>query len=88
MNRGSYSVYRCNGHITGTNMNARCTIASPQKLVFPTIFNDFEKSQSVYNARDPAPVHTASRIADTLFSQGIPRNSYAESMFALMSKIP
>ena len=69
-------------------MNARCTIASPQKLVFRTIFNDFEKSQGFYNARDPAPVHTASRIADTLFSQVFSRNSYAESMFAFISKIP
>ena len=69
-------------------MNARCTVSSPQKLVFPTIFNDFEKLQDFDNAHDPAPVHTASRIADTLFLQRFPRNSDAESMFSFISKIP
>ena len=52
-----------------TNMNAGCTVSSSQKFAFPTIFDDFEKLQDFYNARDPAPVHSASRIAYLVFAR-------------------
>ena len=56
----------------GKTSSIRINVSSSRLLILPTISNSFEKLQEFCNARQPAPVHTASRSADTLFLYGFP----------------